>query len=71
MLYFDLQSFPESVANATYLVELHSLNFHTTIYQNEPFYRIMLDSDTLGHALPSTILQSQPRLGKILRTELV
>jgi 2-polyprenyl-6-methoxyphenol hydroxylase-like FAD-dependent oxidoreductase len=52
-------------ANVSYLVELHSLNFHTTTHQNEPFYRTMLDSDVLEHALPSTILQSQPRLGKI------
>ncbi|KAF7125583.1 hypothetical protein CNMCM5793_001800 [Aspergillus hiratsukae] len=47
--------------------ELHSLNFHTTTYQNEPFYRTMLDSDLLEHALPSTILQSQPRLEYFLR----
>ncbi|GIJ90533.1 hypothetical protein Asppvi_009490 [Aspergillus pseudoviridinutans] len=47
--------------------ELHSLNFHTTTYQNEPFYITRLDSDELEHALPSTILQSQPRLEYFLR----
>ncbi|GAQ11816.1 hypothetical protein ALT_9137 [Aspergillus lentulus] len=47
--------------------ELHSLNFHTTTHQNEPFYRTMLDSDVLEHALPCTILQSQPRLEYFLR----
>ncbi|RHZ70316.1 hypothetical protein CDV55_107039 [Aspergillus turcosus] len=46
--------------------ELHSLNFHTTSHQNEPFFTTKLDSDLLEHALPSTILQSQPRLGPSL-----
>jgi hypothetical protein len=65
VLYSSFQAFSKSVTNVADLVELHSLNFHTTTYQNEPFYKTMLDFDALEHALPSTILQSQPRLGTI------
>ncbi|KAJ5307066.1 hypothetical protein PENANT_c003G03271 [Penicillium antarcticum] len=47
--------------------ELHALNFHQTNFQNPPFMVIDLDNDMMEHALPSTILQSQPRLEQALR----
>jgi hypothetical protein len=47
-----------------YLLELQALNFHTTTHQNEPFFIINLESDALDNALPTTILQSQPKLGE-------
>ncbi|GKZ33621.1 hypothetical protein AbraIFM66950_003530 [Aspergillus brasiliensis] len=47
--------------------ELNSLNFHKTNFQNEPFLKIPLERDILEHALPTTILQSQPRLELALR----
>ncbi|KAL5366660.1 hypothetical protein BJX96DRAFT_182967 [Aspergillus floccosus] len=47
--------------------ELDSLNFHKTTFQNEPFLKMPLEMDILDHALPTTILQSQPRLELALR----
>ncbi|KAL2855330.1 hypothetical protein BJY01DRAFT_243298 [Aspergillus pseudoustus] len=47
--------------------ELDSLNFHKSTILNEPFLKIPLEMDTLEHALPTTILQSQPRLELALR----
>lgn len=44
--------------------ELDSLNFHTTSPQNEPFFVVNLELDMMQHALPNTILQSQPKLGE-------
>ncbi|KAL3433958.1 hypothetical protein BDV09DRAFT_205066 [Aspergillus tetrazonus] len=39
----------------------------TSTILNEPFLKIPLETDTLEHALPTTILQSQPRLESALR----
>ncbi|KAL4816724.1 hypothetical protein BDW67DRAFT_175337 [Aspergillus spinulosporus] len=47
--------------------QLDSLNFHKSTILNEPFLMIPLEVDTLEHALPTTILQSQPRLESALR----
>lgn len=43
--------------------ELRAINFHQTSFQNQPFLAFDFDNDMMEHALPSTILQSQPRLG--------
>ncbi|KAL3466165.1 hypothetical protein BJX64DRAFT_284744 [Aspergillus heterothallicus] len=47
--------------------ELGSLNFHKSTILNDPFLTIPLKTDILEHALPTTILQSQPRLELSLR----
>ncbi|KAJ9320549.1 hypothetical protein DTO027B5_3003 [Paecilomyces variotii] len=47
--------------------ELRYINFHDTKIQNKPFLSIHLDYDMMEHVLPSTILQSQPRLEYALR----
>ncbi|KAJ6133739.1 hypothetical protein N7523_000061 [Penicillium sp. IBT 18751x] len=47
--------------------ELRAINFHQTSIQNDAFLVVDLDNDMLEHALPSTILQSQPRLEQALR----
>ncbi|KAJ5629925.1 hypothetical protein N7528_003582 [Penicillium herquei] len=47
--------------------ELESLNFHTTTISNEPWLKLPLTVDNMEHALPTTILQSQPRLVLALR----
>ncbi|KAJ5697358.1 hypothetical protein N7488_011042 [Penicillium malachiteum] len=46
--------------------ELESLNFRTTTISNEPCLKLLLTVDNMEHALPTTILQSQPRLATIL-----
>lgn len=60
------QLWPAGIERGTdiQLTELDSLNFHDTTILNEPFLKIPIDADVLEHALPTTILQSQPRLGK-------
>ncbi|KAJ5586358.1 hypothetical protein N7450_006145 [Penicillium hetheringtonii] len=47
--------------------ELGCLNFHQTTFQNRPSLTLDLNQDMMQHALPSTILQSQPRLEHALR----
>ncbi|OGE56992.1 hypothetical protein PENARI_c002G06628 [Penicillium arizonense] len=47
--------------------ELRAIHFHQTNIQNRPFLTLNLDEDMMQHALPSTILQSQPRLEYVLR----
>ncbi|KAJ6037210.1 hypothetical protein N7540_001489 [Penicillium herquei] len=47
--------------------ELDSLDFHKTTISNEPWLKIPLMVDNMEHVLPTTILQSQPRLVVALR----
>ncbi|KAJ5267201.1 hypothetical protein N7478_010009 [Penicillium angulare] len=47
--------------------ELCAIKFHETNIQTESFLVLDVDKDMMKHALPTTILQSQPRLERALR----
>ncbi|EED13286.1 monooxygenase, putative [Talaromyces stipitatus ATCC 10500] len=48
-------------------LELKSINFHDTSFQNDPFLSFSLEEDSLQHVVPSAIVMNQPKLEFYLR----